>query len=919
MRRSPRGITNYFMNTITQSRFLFAGAALLVLTVFCGAFLFGGLAQAEDAAPPADSAPVSSEATPPPPPPPPEEPATTSSVEAPSEEGSEGEEGTGEGSPEGDASLTTGDAVASTDTQNGINENILDSETGSTTVVNTNDATTTNDSATTAGTGNNTASGGDGTASIETGDAFASANAINVINANIINSSGLIAFLNFFFGNGGGIDLSGLDLSYFFGNSESTPSCSFDSCGSSLNVVNENGAVLDNTMFVQAMSGQNGANGQGTSTIATGNAYASANVINVINTNLLNSHYLLLALNNFGDLLGDITLPGADFFKKLMEHQSAGSSAANMSVNNNNVADVTSSTTVAASTGSNNASGTPALITTGNAGAGATTVNQINTNLIGGTTVFILLNVFGPWTGSVQGLPEGLSWVKTPTGIAIVSGSGDFSPLSPSTSNENSTLAVSNNNNATVNNNIGVYALTGENQATSASGTASITTGNAFASANILNLVNSNVIGQNWIFAIFNIFGGWNGNFSFGGPDLWIGGVAETSNPTAPGGAVTYRFTVANNGNSDAPNTVLTAKFPKNYLAFDSVEGESETSLSWNLGTIRKGEVKDFVYTARAGVPGRGESVTVPLIATLTTTGADGNLDDNTENLSINIWDGVNQGVGAPRGVWTPDPKITMEKTVSSESVTTPGSVDYKLVIKNNGGEAYRSKLTDTLTDPDGKVVYTRSWNLDTIPSGDELKLTYTIQYGTSSNPGTYTNTARLTARTNNYMDQYAFDMTPVVASSTVEVVKGEVLGVSTGPAEPQKCAAYISSYIKPGASNDPTQVRRLQFFLRDFANEPITPNGTYDSSTLAALMRFQRTHAEDILTPWGETNPTGFVYYTTQTKINNMYCKGVTEFNLSDVQVGEISIAKKSKSGISGGVNQTTSLKTSTGSSARR
>ena len=48
--------------------------------------------------------------------------------------------------------------------------------------------------------------------------------------------------------------------------------------------------------------------------VTTGNAYAAANVLNLVNTNIVNSSYLLLSFNNFGDLSQDITLPSDGFF-----------------------------------------------------------------------------------------------------------------------------------------------------------------------------------------------------------------------------------------------------------------------------------------------------------------------------------------------------------------------------------------------------------------------------------------------------------------------------------------------------------------------------------------------------------------------------------------------------------------------------
>ena len=520
--------------------------------------------------------------------------------------------------------MTTGDAASDSEVNNGVNTNNTTTDAASTTVDNTNNATTTNDTASDADTGGNVVQGSGGSSSISTGNAISQANVINVVNANITNSQGLIEFLNAF--NAGGYDLSNLDLSYF-NNSLTNSACSFSSCGSSLNVSNTNNATVTNTVISEASTGGNNASTTGDASVSTGNAAASANVVNVVNTNITDSHYLLVALNNFGDLSGNIVLPGASFFNQLMAQNAK---TGNTSVTNDNTAVVNSTTSADADTGDNTASSSgDTSVTTGDALSNSTTVNQVNTNMTGGSTVFLLVNVFGDWSGNIQGLPSGLSWAQTQNGVAITGGSGSLSTLN------DGTTTVSNTNDATVNNNVQVYALTGQNEASSSNGTAQVATGNAYASANVVNLVNTNILGQNWILAILNVFGNWNGNLDFGQPDLWIGAVAQTTNPTQPGSQVVYTFTVANHGDVDATNVLLNTQFDPTMLTFDS--GMTGTGAQWNIGTIPAGQTEQFSYDATAGNPPSGQTVSVPLVATVTEDQDDANTDDNTDNVTIAV------------------------------------------------------------------------------------------------------------------------------------------------------------------------------------------------------------------------------------------------------------------------------------------
>jgi uncharacterized repeat protein (TIGR01451 family) len=110
----------------------------------------------------------------------------------------------------------------------------------------------------------------------------------------------------------------------------------------------------------------------------------------------------------------------------------------------------------------------------------------------------------------------------------------------------------------------------------------------------------------------------------------------------------------------------------------------------------------------------------------------------------------------------------------------------------------------------------------------------------------------------------------------------GEVLGAAD-------CAEYLTSYIRAGAQNDPEQVTRLQFVLKQFEGANISLTGVYDAATQAAVDTFQAKYGSDVLTPWALKGPTGYVYYTTRKKINEVFCQGTKVFPLSVAQLQEI------------------------------
>ena len=100
----------------------------------------------------------------------------------------------------------------------------------------------------------------------------------------------------------------------------------------------------------------------------------------------------------------------------------------------------------------------------------------------------------------------------------------------------------------------------------------------------------------------------------------------------------------------------------------------------------------------------------------------------------------------------------------------------------------------------------------------------------------------------------------------------GEVEGAETGPSG---CAngPLIASFMRAGADNDQEQVKLLQAFLSGEMGTTTPATGMFDAQTEAAVRAFQLKYADEILAPWGITEPTGQVYLLTQWKINGIAC----------------------------------------------
>lgn len=846
--------------------------------------------------------------------------------------------------------ITTGNANATSTTENSVNLNDVSNvdspgDTNSSTfnATSSNDALVNNFATSTASTGANVAEGGQGLATVVTGNAFAFANVINLINTNIFNSQGLLLFLNQIFSTG--LDLRDFNLDYFFdgqaGNSPTVdangqPQCTLLTClnSSALNVLDTNVATVTNSVIVRANTGDNTAttSEDGGALVGTGDAYAAANVVNLVNTNIINSSYLMVSFNNFGDLDGNITLPNDDFFSKLFAHEGSAPemNSSSYGVNNTNALDLTGTTTADADTGNNLATTTgegSGIISTGDAYSKSNTFTDANNNYVGGTSAFFMFRVAGEWTGTIKGLPDHLRPLRMfdvtdhngilststlvlitnedtdgenvpvgdPSGLQDPQGAAAANCQEPRPNHpedqpvsncfNSSSFLASSTNAAIVDNNIDVGASTGHNLAVTENGDAHIISGDAYAIANVVNLVNTNIVGRNWIFALFNVLGNWNGDITFGKSALML--AAKTADaPVAPGTDVQYDFTVTNRGDRDADDITLKADFDKNLLTFSDIDGTPTASgRQWHIPTVPRGQSRTFSYTAHVGSIPAGTSLTVPVAASVLSDGTDAAAQASFTLATLAVVSTPTGGGGGGGGggksssktpaknnaltttQLTSDPSITVVKTATVGTSTAPASVDYRVVVTNSktAGTAYNGILTDRLIDPAGQQVYERSWDLSTIAPGDQITLTYSVEFAATSTPGTYTNTATVSGNLYNTKP-----MTPAVGASSVVISPtgsasiGAVLGAAVD------CSLAVSMPLYRGAFSP--EVAKLQRFLNT-QGASLPGTNLFGPMTQAAVSAFQLKYAADILAPLGLTHPTGTVGGMTIKKIKALAC----------------------------------------------
>lgn len=539
-------------------------------------------------------------------------------------------------------------------------------------VENDNQAEVDNTATVSATTGDNTA-GGNGT-TIDTGEATAEMDAVNVVNTNITGSNFEEVILNVDENTTGNVDLSGVEIADG-SSSESTDvlALNANTADGSVNltladflsmlaVYNTNDATLINTLQLLASSGGNqivGPNGE----ILTGDALASLNLFNLVNTNLTGQDWFFGIINLLGNFEGDIILPyewqflGEEGFSAdgqiLALNQSGGEGSQNQAsadfsssteINNFNQAELTNHVTVEANSGNNQIVGTGS-IDTGNADAQANLINFVNTNITGSRWLLLVINIFGDWQGELEGwwgdvqmVPGTIfAWVKLPdlasgssgSTLAINQDTGDGS-VNTAVAGQANSLLVNNSNSASVVNNIGVGANTGENQIYGRNG--SINTGDAQASADILNVVNTNITGNNWYFGMINIFDNFLGNIIFPRPDLTVVKTADKSE-VLPGEEITYTLTYKNQGRVWASNTIITDTLPAGTTFISATDGgvNQDGLVVWNLGKVYPGQSGTVSVTVKVNSDTAADTKLVNHVSIGTST-CEANKDNNSSS-----------------------------------------------------------------------------------------------------------------------------------------------------------------------------------------------------------------------------------------------------------------------------------------------
>jgi hypothetical protein len=279
----------------------------------------------------------------------------------------------------------------------------------------------------------------------------------------------------------------------------------------------------------------------------TGNASAVANVVNMINSAITANKSFLGVININGNLDGDILLP-PNFIDQLFASNAPHATVAlNNSTTNNLTANATNNelinndVTLAAKSGNANVDNntTAGNAATGSANTNLTLFNLTGKQVIDKDSILVFVNVLGQWVGLIMDAPAG-------TTAAALGGN-----VTSNNSVNNTASANSTTNNA-INNNVKVNSQSGDATVSNNTNAGSATSGNTTASANIGNIIDSQLSASDWFGILFiNVLGTWHGSFGIDTAAGTIAKQAEQSASSASNGS----------GNNQAPAKVAVFRF----------------------------------------------------------------------------------------------------------------------------------------------------------------------------------------------------------------------------------------------------------------------------------------------------------------------------------------------------------------------
>lgn len=339
-------------------------------------------------------------------------------------------------------------------------------------------------------------------------------------------------------------------------------------------------ATLTNDLTVTAKTGDNQASGEA-ALVKTGDAKASAQLTNVLNTTLVGDCGYFGIINVFAEHTGDLLLPNQEEYL----HCQSSSPELPTTATVTNQATLDTIASASAVTGENTTTG-KTVVQTGNAVTNTQEIDHVNTTFMGNDWWLVRITNLQYWQGMLLGASDA-QLLQDGSTLYI----GNHLPIG---SNAAATAgAVKITNTAEVTNTITAKADTGSN--TLSADTSQLQTGTALANIQLINYLNTTVIGSRWLWADVNLLAPYSGQIVLAKPDLSVTSLTPIIQSQV-GQRRVVGFSVQNLGQSSAQNLSFTVHLPKDIHALLS---EPTTSISgsdihWQLSSLSATASQNF-------------------------------------------------------------------------------------------------------------------------------------------------------------------------------------------------------------------------------------------------------------------------------------------------------------------------------------
>lgn len=469
----------------------------------------------------------------------------------------------------------------------------------------------------------------DGTVDVLTGFALAVADNVNLTNLNVVGADTLL-YLNTITGE----ESKDINLYTLYENllsqDVSLPQDSVISVSQDANI----------NLQTQAEAGSGNALVEADlANLETGPVVAVANSVNLTNLNLVGETSTVFVINILGDFLGDILIPNINQMQTL-------TLPGNLEIINNQQANLDSSNQANATSGEVLLEGEGTVIT-GDATSIANTASLTNLVKISNVWVWLLLNNYGNWSGSLKNWDEPGSIRTLDKGTEIL----EKEKEAKEELGKEGSLTVITNQKAEIKSQTSADSKSGN---ATLKGNGNIRSGDAFSLANDVTLANFVGVGGSVFLGILNILGNWFGDLNVAYPDLQVS-LTDNKDSTTAGSSQKYIVSVSNQGKAKIKGIDTDFTVSSDVVNFSEINrhiaqlapGES---YSYEIdGVISSTVLVNTQNNASVSVSSAEEELSkannIAFDTTLILSSSESEKDKRTPDLKIDVWNNVNEFV----------------------------------------------------------------------------------------------------------------------------------------------------------------------------------------------------------------------------------------------------------------------------------